>query len=274
MVTSQTAIGINMEEWWVEFSRSKNRSGAMLPLDRVQWMIDNTYNSGYRSHYMLARTDALEVRSRGHSRGFAEFEVAAIGFIIDLDDGDASVEEVEARITAKGWKYNLYFSGGKGYHFELFHDLMQSRALPYSHLKFVESWCPEADMSLYQHGRLISLPGRIHERTRKPKKLIKSVEGDLVTIEIKQPPVDAFHFAPNGGLTEFQVGLDRLANLSVCEPTPGNRHTSLWGASKELANAGVPYEVCLALVLEVNERWQHPKSEADVTTSVGQAYSR
>jgi hypothetical protein len=261
-----------MEELWMEWSQSKNRSGAMIPLSKLDWIMANVYNPGYQSLYFFSREDAQEIRARGHSRGFSQYAVFAGSLVIDLDDGEASVHRLEARLAELGYGYDIWFSGGKGYHIILFHPLLHSRWLPYSHRVFVEQLCPEADFSLYQHGRLISLPGRVHEKTGKRKRFIKTVKGVNVDIPIIEPPVDVFNFTPGGGLNEFQAGLRRIADLSVIEPTPGNRHTALWGASKELAKAGVPMETTLALILEVNQRWQHPKSVEDATASVHQAY--
>jgi len=229
--------------------------------------------TGYRSHYLFDETDALAIRATGCSQGFSQYIVSADQVIIDLDDGDASVVALEARINALGYGYELWESGGKGWHFVLFHELIRSADLPFSHRCFVLDLAPTADLSLYRHSSLISLPGRKHPKTGRKKKLIRKKEGSLVTFAMKQNPIPEFKLKAGGGLSLTVAGLNNFATMALIEPQLGNRHTKIWSASKQLADAGWEFDTVLGLACEVNNTWKTPKSNEEVRAAVFQAYS-
>jgi hypothetical protein len=130
-----------------------------------------------------------------------------------------------------------------------------------------------ADLSLYQHGRLLSLPGRIHAKTGKPKSLVRYVTGKDLKLEIVETEV-RFNFQSNGGLDDLEAGLMKCLQSLADEPSPGNRHTRLWSTAKHFADFGLSYDCTHEIMQKVNEQWVAPKTIEEVTTAVSQAYKK
>lgn len=232
------------------------------------------YDPGYATVYAFRKEDALKVKESGSSAGLDKFEVFADCLTLDLDSGDEQLADTEAKLQEKGLKYEVWSSGGKGYHVVIPHEPIWSHDLPYSHRQVVRSLGIESDFTLYQHGRLISLPGRVHPKTGRKKALIKVIAGELIDIPIVKRPKPTFNFEPNGGLNYLQSGLTKALDMTLSEPSPGNRHTRLWAASEDLANAGLEFETVLNIMQEVNASWQNSKEREEVELAVSQAFRK
>ena len=252
-------------EWCLKLN---SRKGFMVPITQFDKIIKDVYDPGYSGIYAYHEEDAKTILAQKCSKGFERFSAVSDTLPIDLDDGDSSLDEVLD--TLKGYKYDLWFSGGKGYHIILHHDIQDSVDLPYSHRKWVEDRDIKCDLSLYQHSRIFSLPGRVHPKTKKKKHLIKQVEGDLITIDLVKKPEIEFKFE-EGGFEDLHVALLNLANMAIKEPYVGSRHLHYWGVSKDLLRAGFPIEAIEQFMLRINESWDNPKTEEEVIAAVHQA---
>lgn len=247
------------------------RRGCMLPLARVA-QFEKAPDAGYASVYMFSEEDASAIRDSGSSAGFARFVVYADTLTLDLDKGDRQLKRVREALI--GYAYSVYESGGKGYHVVIpLTEMMVGKSVPYSQKKWVEALNVEADLSLYQSGHIIALPGRRHPKSGKRKVLVDVVQGKLLACPLLDEPTPIFSVNPEG-LTGLEQGLWQVLGLLQREPDVGHRHMSLWSAAKALADAGIEFDTSLNLLSEVNARWDEPKELSDVRAAVLQAYRK
>lgn len=261
-------------EFYREWARDVNRRrGTMCTLDAID-VISKTYNPGYASVYMFDHAAAAEVLKNGHSRNLDRYKVYSDRLVIDLDGGAAQLERTMEVLNREGLAYEVWRSGGKGFHVLIPHEFVGSKDLPYSHLNAVKKLGLECDESLYQHGRIISLPGRVHPKTKKKKEFHMSVEGKPLDLEIVQRPAPVFNFEERTDHEALKTGLLYLACLAEQEPFTGNRHMALWRCAKDLAEAGLEYDTVLNLLTEVNNSWQNPKEPEEVEQAVRGAFKK
>lgn len=236
-------------------------------------------DTGYCSHYAFLKNTALNIREKELSQGFNKYLTCGYFLIIDLDNGDSTVSSVSKKLKDLNIGHDIYFSGSKGYHITIYHQLICDTRLPYSHKCFVESLGIECDLSIYQAGRIISLPKRIHPKTGKPKKLIKRVKGKDLMLEIKnevKPNIidNTLHTSDRDPKNLFIQGLTRVISLTTVEPSQGNRHTQIWSTARMLFNAGLQYTTVLDLLLNVNDNWKNQKTVEEIELAVSQAYKQ
>lgn len=259
--------------YFVEWCQGVNhRKGNMIPLKQLSVYLKSR-DPGYASLYWFDASTAKEVRLSGSSAGLNRYPVTAESVTIDLDDGEASVERLKSVLADLGIGFELYTSGGKGYHFLIKHQRVTGVNVPYSHRKWVESLRVACDLSLYQAGRICSLPGRIHPKTKRPKALVEVVPGRELELPLVDLPVTQFNL-PTVDEGTLEHGLWRLLALISSEPTPGNRHTTLWSTACTLRDAGLEHSTILDLLQGVNKLWQNQKDPVEVETAVSQAMKR
>lgn len=263
--------------WYKEWASSvKARKGRMLPIKAFDTILKYR-DPGYSSVYMFKEEDAKQLLENESSRGMNQFEVASDKLMLDIDKGIDGLATVGRKIEAEGIAFDVWESGGKGYHIEIPHQFVCDTRLPYSHKVVVEKLLgtdiDQVDLTLYQHGRLISLPGRVHPTTKKKKKLLFKVPGVALEIPILDVPVkDLANFSIDHDLTLLSSGLFRAADLAQTPPSKGNRHMTIWSASKRLAEAGLAYDTVLGLMEKINESWTEPKSITEVEAAVRSAF--
>lgn len=247
------------------------RRGCMLPLKTIA-QFEKAPDAGYASVYMFDEAAAQEIRAAGSSAGLARFPVYADTLTLDLDKGEAQLKRVREAIA--GLRYDVYESGGKGYHVVIYLDRMVSGTnVPYSQRKWAEALNVEADLSLYQAGHIISLPGRKHAKTGRRKRLIDSMEGRALSLALIDSPSPVFAVQASDA-SELEQGLWRLLSLLQAEPGVGNRHVAIWSTAKHFADAGIAFDTALDLLTEVNETWDEPKTAEELRAAVSQAYKR
>lgn len=253
-------------------SKVNNRKGRMVTLDTLDTLL-KLRDPGYASVYMFDEAAAKEIAESGSSKGLSKYSVAANRLTLDIDTGDEGLTEVMRVLNMRGLACEIWSSGGKGYHVYIPHPLIISEHLPNSHREAVKALgLTGVDPSLYQHGRLISLPGRVHPKTGKKKRFLHLNDGDLLNIPIIPDTKPVYNFDVNKDLDMLSIGLWRVQDLIDMPPGPGERHTRIWGASKDLAGAGLSYETVLDIMQRANEQWEIPKSEDEVALAVGQAF--
>jgi hypothetical protein len=244
-----------------------HRTGNLVSAKAVQVLAGPA--PGYSSVYAFSESDARMIRMQGNSRGFARFSVYGECLILDIDGGDAQMKRVIPKLDALGLGYQVYISGGKGYHIYIPHDPIYSPDLPYSHLRWIEDNGIECDKSLYQHARILSLPGRVHLTTGNRKQFVESKEGVMPVIELHTAP--SFNI-PEGDNKDLMFVFRQLSRLIEHEPEQGKRHTRLWSAAANCAAAGLSQTWVEEILQEVNSKWQSPKDPEEVVKAISQAY--
>ena len=231
-----------------------SRSGIMIPKDKLQVHIDSNNTSGFRSVYGFHPDHAKEISKRGNSKGFSEYPCFADELFIDIDTGDEGREKAEALVQKAGLKYKLYSSGGKGYHIVIPCKPIYSFNVPYSQKKFVESLGITPDESIYRFSGIISLEGRIHRKTKQPKKIADIPLISRPVFESKLPE----------DFSEAQDGFERAAYLTMAQPREGNRYMDLWRCLSRFYNAGFSKEFLHEVADRINESWDNPKPADEI----------
>jgi hypothetical protein len=255
-------------EWCLQ---PHHRRGCMLPLKTVA-QFENAPDAGYASVYMFDADAAATIKDARSSSGLARYPVSADTLTLDLDKGEKQLELVESKI--RGLAYKVYDSGGKGFHVVIKLSTMATGPnVPYSQRCWAEALGVGADLSLYQAGHIISLPGRKHPKTGRRKTLVREVAGEPLELLLTDPPERVFAIS-DSDQSELERGLWRLIGLLRQEPGAGNRHTALWSTAKHFADAGIEYDTALDLLTETNATWEEPKTIEDVEAAIRQAYGR
>jgi hypothetical protein len=250
--------------------RLNARKGDMVSLDELDRIVQYARDPGFASVYAFNKADAEEIRSSGCSKGFDKYTPCSDTLPIDLDTGDSYLKEVLDKLSP--YSYKLYSSGGKGYHIVLNHEFISSKDLPVSHARFVEDMQIPCDMTLYQAGRILALPGRVHSRTGKKKVLIEDHEGENIKVHLAPKLSAVFDFTTKDG--DISGALGKLWSLSILQAEVGQRHMKLWGMSMDMAKAGFDAESVYGMLLTINNSWKNPLSEEEVRAAVLQAYRR
>lgn len=243
----------------------------MVPFSRLGAIQRERHNPGFRSVYLFDSISAATISATGSSKGFKQYAVYSDHLFIDLDGGDPALLAAERAL--EGFAYEVWSSGGKGYHIMLPTPMYCGVDLPQAHLEFVGALGCGADLSLYRHSSLIALPGRVHAKTGARKTKVKDVDGRQLTI--KEPLVlpKAFNLAFTDE-APISFAFMRLASLCETPPAQGNRHTTAWSISSQLAKSGLSFETVLELVLKMNSEWDNAKPEEEIERAVKQAFGR
>lgn len=259
--------------YWREWSQKKTlRQGLMVPQDVFDQIVRTSRDPGYESVYCFSEEDALIIRASGCSKGFNQYKVGSDRIVIDLDDGELTLPVLQDRLISLKCGFSVWSSGGKGFHVVIPHKFMYHEHLPYSQLCWVKTLdFGEFDESVFHHSSLISLPGRVHELTKRKKRLLEKWEGDMPDIEIIEPPVKAYAPTPSSE-TSLATALHQLVNLAMLEPAPGKRHPRVWACAKSLSDSGISFESALELLQAINSQWKNQKTDDEITRAVQQAY--
>lgn len=245
------------------------RKGLMLPLSAFPEILKK-HDPGYASVYMFTKEAADEIKAARSSRDFKQYEVIADEIIIDLDGGEPQLGR--CRIPLQGIGYEVWASGGKGFHVRIPTGRLVGNDVPDAHRQWVDSLGVDADLSLYRASSVVSLPGRVHPKTRIKKTFVEWVDGAMP--HIPDPVIVERPAFPSADIPELASLLSRLANLTALEPSPGNRHTAVWSAAMSLRDAGLSEDATIELLTMVNSAWLNPKPDDEVRRAAEQAFRR
>ncbi len=268
-----------MSDFYVEWASTvMNRKGRMLPLKSIETIL-KLRDPGYASVYMFDQEASDQIKLQGHSKGLNRFAVAAKHLILDIDTGEDALKKAEDVLKKHNLSYTVWSSGGKGYHVYIPHEFLLSKDLPSRHRTTALSLFPKdiLDLTLYQHGRLLSLPGRVHPKTKKKKTLLRSVEGGLLTLKEAQfvaPDMSKFYATPETEAERLSVALSRASDLIGCPPITGKRHIRLWGLSKDFCLAGLSFDTVLDIITQVNNTWTNQKTSTELRQVVSRAFEQ
>lgn len=247
-----------------EWSRAFYHSHVFVPESKIQQLVKNAPDPGYASVYRFKTKPA-------NATGLDQFDVYADCITLDLDGGERELIQAERLLTDAGYAYEVWSSGGKGYHVLIPHKGVWSRDLPYSHLHWVLAHKLPYDETLYQHGRLLALPGRRHPKTGKRKSFLKKVNGTPCVLDIVPTPEKqniTTGIVDGDALNQAAV---RFASLVVNGPSD-SRHMTIWKMARDFRKAGIGFDAIVDLMTVVNETWKNPKSEKEVIKAVKGAF--
>lgn len=267
-------------DWYCEFARQPyKRSGNMIPVSSLPEFYKQD-DAGYSTYYWFTKEAANEIKTQGHSAGLSRFPVYSQFLVIDIDrDNDmfsalADTFSISNKLKEMGLKHSLWFSGGKGCHIYIHTEPMFDINVPHTHLMWVKTILEgyKTDESLYQHGRLLSNPGRKSQKTGIRKHKISDVPGELLSLTVQAPPTRIRTRTPEGNNDFARIALFRASK--VLESEPSSRHTTLWSLAGAFAEAGMEESLTTGILTWVNQMWKTPKDQEGLERAVRQAYNQ
>ena len=211
---------------------------------------------GFRSMYLYNQETYDYIKKNGAVRNLNKFPVYSDTLFVDFDDGDDSIEGFKKILSTSKIKWDMYFSGSKGYHFHIPVEPMYGKHVPFSQKQFILGLgITTADVSIYKHTGLFRLPGTWHMTTGNPKELVESSEGNVLNVPYLEPD-NEISVVPTS-CAEFVAGLNRTYDYTISEPGPGHRHTSLLSVAKHLTAAGAEDTTIYDLCRLVHESWEY-----------------
>ncbi len=264
--------------FYVEYALEPfKRSGVMIPLSALPELYKRE-DAGYCSYYWFSKETADAIRSTKRSSGFSNFPVYTKFLVLDIDrEHDLNqalrdMEQYSLELQAENIKHSVWVSGGKGFHIYIHCEPMEGKHVPYSQLKWVESRNWKVDKTLYQHGRLLSNPGRKSKKTGVRKHKIREFGGRLLNIPAVYPPDRVERTTDITNADKLRLAFFRLQK--ILESDPDSRHITLWSTASVCADAGLAHDLTFQLLELVNKQWTHPKDHDGLTRAINQAYNQ
>ena len=256
----------------------KSRKGRMVSEKAINTLL-KIPDPGFVSVYQFDKVAANQISANGHSRGMDQFAVYSSNLTFDIDTGMEGLTAVCSALEVQGLGFVIYESGGKGYHVVLDHDEICGKDVPYSHKLAAQTILGPAvehiDMTLYQHSRLISLPGRIHPVTRRRKKFCVAVRGKMAIVELVEKPengyVSLFEDVQVDGTSR---ALCQALDLTLSPPESGGRHKALVMLTFRLLEAGFSPDASQEILERVNETWPEQKDLKDLQKIIQSIFFR
>lgn len=225
------------------------------------------------SLYSVRLEDAEAIEEAGTAAGFRGI-VWSQRLWIDLDTQEASTS-AQTKIKELGYDYVIYDTGNRGVHIGIARDTHPSHTLPQQDKAWVQANIPGADLSLYWHLHLIRLPGVVHEKTGRPKKLVEQGKGKALILP-KWNPEEDINIRGNKGLISSQDS-QRESIFSSWKITQNLMPTGLRRQLVELAMSlneqQVTLEECMWVVKEVNKGFSVPRDDNDIERIVNWVYN-
>ena len=230
---------------------------------------DNDSNTGFGSLYSITQESAEAIQREGTIAGFNGC-VWSERLWIDVD----SYEEAEkVELTLKGMKLDFiaFDSGGKGAHFGVLRNHPPSHLLPKKDRVWVRKHFPKADSSIYSSLHLFRLPGTVHQKTGRRKRLVVQEPGTALTLPKYEPFIlksPVFISANESVFKDYRV-LQNIKNART-----GDRHYTLVKIAYALKDKNVDETYSRWFLGEVNKLFEEPKTEIEVEKIVGSILSK
>lgn len=246
-----------------------------------------TMPHGFRSVFLFDETAVEEIQAQGNSKGMQRFTTYSDCIFMDLDGPDPDdIMKFETHLQALGVNFTVWVSGGKGIHYHIpLSEMYTHHYLPQAVGQWVRDRCGEVggiasvDFSLYRSNSLFRLPGTVHQKTRKKKKLLRSSVGSPVVLDIEQLVLKADRERPIREYSLPYLGGEQEALMALLTffsniPVVGTRYQTLWRVAKGLAQGGFSKEFATEALEKMNESWgEHAKEYEEVERALGEAYS-
>lgn len=190
-------------------------------------------------------------------------------------DSPEGASQARKRLKELNYEFVEYDTGGRGSHFGVTRLANPSHLLPLLDKHWTKTNFPGADLCLYWHLHLIRLPGTIHERTGRPKRLVSREPGNPLVLsnvlpsdEISQREVTQNGSRPSV-FSVWQV-VSQLTGVGV-----NGRHRHLVDLALALHNdASVSFDEAMWVTLEVNRGFEEPKGQEEVEKIVRWVYEK
>lgn len=229
------------------------------------------------SVYAVRAEDAEAIQAAGTAAGFKGI-VWSQRLWVDFDNHEAA-DKAEEFLRREGYDFVVYDTGGgRGRHIGVLRRARPSHLLPAQDRAYAALNFPGCDLSLYWHLHLLRLPGAVHERTGRPKRLLSRHEGrelvlppftpkDVVLSDSPAPAVGP----PRESIFKVWDVMSRL----VPDAKEGDRHRHLLILARALKNdAGVTADEAAWVLLEVNRGFDEPKEQEEVLKICRWAYGQ
>lgn len=230
----------------------------------------------FASVYAVREEDAAAIEEEAQTAAGFRGVVWSQRLWTDFDTYEAAAA-AEVSLTKKGLDYVVYDTGGRGCHIGILRTASPSHTLPQQDKLWVQENLKNADLSIYWHLHLIRLPGAVHERTGRPKRLLKRVEGTVLQL----PPLlhkaveqRADQLDDLGAVQGRQSIFKDWRIVSMLGSTEvGDRHNHLVRLAKRLQEADTSKEEGAWVCREVNRGFSEPKSDEELLRIVEWAYA-
>jgi hypothetical protein len=248
-----------MTEKFIEWSKNAARhTCCLLPESQVSQF------TGFRSYFKFDETVKNIISENNSMSNLSKYCVYATELFIDIDSGQEAIDYSRQVLQLNNISYNQYVSGSKGIHYHI--PLITEEFgvnLPQRHREFVERLNIGADISIYKHCGLFRLAKTRHQKTGKIKELVETFIGNPISTEdiIIEPKIKV-HNDYND--TDISKSLFLASTLSIFEPTLGNRHTNLWGLTRDLKNANFSKDFAFELLCQLNDNWTNQKTLEEI----------
>lgn len=166
--------------YWMEVRKEITRPGPpeLVPL--------SPKHDGYQYRSVFAYGDevAYSIRSSGNTRDLKTKPVYSDTLYIDVDSDNTVVQAVGDKLCERRVRFEYWTTGNRGAHFHIPIQPMCGIMVPYSQRMWVTEVMDgiEVDTSIYIATGQIRLPGAIHEKTGKNKRILESIRGNLLEI--------------------------------------------------------------------------------------------
>ena len=230
------------------------------------------------SMYCITEEASKIIARSGSIKGFAPEHYSKYLWI-DVDCVQSGKEFFKL-LRDKGFKFKAYFSGHKGYHFAIMRRGEPSSILCYQDKAFVQDlmrefpYVSDVDTSIYQPLHLLRAVGCQHDITRKFKKLIRTVNGDVI------PSVERYEISSwqkNCDLPDRNIEANRFEKTRQVlmrwtgALTQGSRYMTLWCISKDLFKLDYQPSTVHDILLSYNEQFDKPTSDEEIWRALNDA---
>lgn len=258
------------------------RNGLMVPRSALPDLF-KLPDSGYCTVYGFEQSAKWAVRAQGDATGLGRFPVYSDRLWIDIDATNDTPQELERvkqytrdltrQFQTLDYNFTVWDSGSKGFHIAIKIEPMFGKDVPWSQLQYIQSAGITCDYSLYQHGRLLSNPGRVHPKTgRKKSKVFEHAGNTTLSIPmLKSPDKPELDLNTLTDSDLARIALNRLNSLIQDAPMPGMRHTTFWSTASQCLEAGLKSDLVYGLLSWANKFSPTPKDDSEIKRAVEQA---
>lgn len=140
--------------------------------------------TGFHSMYSFTEQLTLSMLVAGNTQDLHTEEVYSRVLYLDFDDAPEQAEAFKQFLLGAAIKFNMFLSGGRSVHFEVFIVPMFGVDVPHSQKEWTEKNAPGRDGTIYRHSAMFRLEGTVHPKTRGIKRFTFGSPGKLLLIPI------------------------------------------------------------------------------------------
>lgn len=250
-----------MTKLFVEVRQTQRRLGApvLVPLEEVR------KHTGFRSVYCYDEVVAQHIQDSRSTRDLRGVLVHSDTLFLDFDNVDNTY--FRDFLIRQGIGFELYDSGNRSMHYHIPITPMAGITVPAAQKAWVKQHAPDADMSFYHPSGQYRLPRTYHAKTGKPKILVQSYSGQLLSIPEYRASNVPVAFRTEGGSRES------LIMLLVTRKGEGGRRPHIFQLATCAAELGMDFEETLEHLRWWNShRCDSPHEEAVLQQQAVGAY--